>query len=273
MQRVFRAQEPAAQARDDGRGARNAPSRVDRREGPAHVLPRVGRSCAPGRASHRPRPWLRSFRPLHAPDRPATHGGLSRLCPDLPGFGDSDNPRDVLDVPQLADYLAAWIPTVGLDRASLLGNSFGCQVIADLAARHPDRVDRAIPATPDHASRRTILVLAAHPVAAEPADQSTLVERADPAGLPEGRCPAHVLVVPRADHRSYRSQGAAHPGAGAGGAGRARSRRQPALVPVIADLCPKGRLVVIPGVAHTLCYTAPVALAHVTGTFVTRAAS
>jgi pimeloyl-ACP methyl ester carboxylesterase len=64
--------------------------------------------------------------------------------PDLPGFGDSDKPRKVFNVSELADWLEAWIPAIGLDRVSLLGNSFGCQVIADLAARYPDRVERAI---------------------------------------------------------------------------------------------------------------------------------
>ena len=36
----------------------------------------------------------------------------------------------------------------------------------------------------------------------------------------------------------------------------------------IARLCPRGRLVIIPEVAHTLCYTAPVELADVTRSFV-----
>ncbi|MCL6641126.1 MAG: alpha/beta hydrolase, partial [Candidatus Rokubacteria bacterium] len=36
----------------------------------------------------------------------------------------------------------------------------------------------------------------------------------------------------------------------------------------IARRCPRGRLVVIPGVAHTLCYTAPAELAAVTREFV-----
>lgn len=65
--------------------------------------------------------------------------------PDLPGYGRSDRPpeRD-LDVPELADALLAWIERVGLERPHLIGNSFGCQVIADLAARHLDRVGRLV---------------------------------------------------------------------------------------------------------------------------------
>jgi 2-hydroxy-6-oxonona-2,4-dienedioate hydrolase len=71
--------------------------------------------------------------------------------PDIPGYGDSDDPGRVLNVPQMADWLAAWLSAVGLTRASFLGNSFGCQVIADLAARYPQYVEAAIlqgPTTP-----------------------------------------------------------------------------------------------------------------------------
>jgi pimeloyl-ACP methyl ester carboxylesterase len=39
----------------------------------------------------------------------------------------------------------------------------------------------------------------------------------------------------------------------------------------LARLSPRGRLVVIPNVAHTLCYTAPVELASVTRPFLNEA--
>lgn len=71
--------------------------------------------------------------------------------PDLPGFGDSDHPERVLDVPALADALAAWMSAAGLERAALFGNSHGCQIIADFASRCPELVVRAIlqgPTTP-----------------------------------------------------------------------------------------------------------------------------
>ena len=71
--------------------------------------------------------------------------------PDLPGFGDSEKPEPALDVPALAEALAAWIMAAGLGRVALLGNSFGCQIIADLAACHPELVGRAVlqgPTTP-----------------------------------------------------------------------------------------------------------------------------
>lgn len=61
-------------------------------------------------------------------------------APDLPGFGRSPGPADVLDVPALARFLSQWMKVAGLRRAVLVGNSMGCQVAVDLAARLPDQV-------------------------------------------------------------------------------------------------------------------------------------
>lgn len=58
---------------------------------------------------------------------------------DLPGFGKSDKPRHVLSVPELATAVLAWMDAAGLPDAHLLGNSFGCQVIAEAASRAPHR--------------------------------------------------------------------------------------------------------------------------------------
>lgn len=65
--------------------------------------------------------------------------------PDLPGYGRSEGPpgRD-LSVQELADVLLSWMDRVGLERPHLVGNSFGCQVIADLAVRHPNRIGRLV---------------------------------------------------------------------------------------------------------------------------------
>jgi 2-hydroxy-6-oxonona-2,4-dienedioate hydrolase len=63
--------------------------------------------------------------------------GLAVHVPDLPGFGRSAKPRHALDVDGLADALAGWIGMSGLEGAGLLGNSFGTQVAAAAAARHP----------------------------------------------------------------------------------------------------------------------------------------
>jgi 2-hydroxy-6-oxonona-2,4-dienedioate hydrolase len=70
------------------------------------------------------------------------------LAPDLPGFGKSSKPRRVLDIPELADALADWMEAVGLDAAVLVGNSLGCQISVDLAARYPARVRAMVLAGP-----------------------------------------------------------------------------------------------------------------------------
>ena len=64
--------------------------------------------------------------------------------PDLPGFGLSTKPPEILDVPALADALAAWIRAMGLGRVAFLGNSFGCQIIAELGVRYPALITRAV---------------------------------------------------------------------------------------------------------------------------------
>lgn len=63
---------------------------------------------------------------------------------DLPGHGKSDTPPEALDVPRLADALVAWLDAVGIERAAVVGDSMGCQVVVDAAVRHAERVDRVV---------------------------------------------------------------------------------------------------------------------------------
>jgi pimeloyl-ACP methyl ester carboxylesterase len=65
-------------------------------------------------------------------------------APDLPGFGRSDRPARAFDVAQLADALARWLDAEAIENAAFVANSFGCQVVADLAVRYPERVPRAV---------------------------------------------------------------------------------------------------------------------------------
>lgn len=55
--------------------------------------------------------------------------------PDLPGFGASDHPPRALSIRGLADALDRWCETVGIADAVIVGNSYGAQVVAELAAR------------------------------------------------------------------------------------------------------------------------------------------
>ena len=65
-------------------------------------------------------------------------------APDLPGFGRSEKPPRALDISGLARALDGWMEAMGLGSAVLVGNSMGCQVIAELAVRNPARVERAV---------------------------------------------------------------------------------------------------------------------------------
>ena len=65
-------------------------------------------------------------------------------APDLPGYGKSYKPRKTLTLPQLAEALDDWMLTLSLAKAHLVGNSFGCQILAEFALRHPERIDRLV---------------------------------------------------------------------------------------------------------------------------------
>ncbi|HLM77267.1 MAG TPA: alpha/beta hydrolase [Rubrobacteraceae bacterium] len=71
-------------------------------------------------------------------------------------------PPRVLNVSRLSDALAAWMGTVGLKSAVLVGNSFGCQIIVDLATRNPKRVERTALQGPtmDHQGRSVLRQIA-----------------------------------------------------------------------------------------------------------------
>lgn len=65
-------------------------------------------------------------------------------APDLPGFGKSAHPDRILTIAELADALAAWMNYFDVGRMVLLGNSLGCQIIADFALRWPERIERLV---------------------------------------------------------------------------------------------------------------------------------
>lgn len=65
--------------------------------------------------------------------------------PDLPGLGKSSKPHDSLTTEEQADVLYELIMHAGHDRVTLVGNSFGCQIIIDMLHRYyPKQVKRAV---------------------------------------------------------------------------------------------------------------------------------
>ena len=70
------------------------------------------------------------------------------FAPDLPGVGRSSRTGQDLSMTQLADGLRDWMDVVGVGLAVVVGHSLGCQVVVQLAARHPDRVVAVVLACP-----------------------------------------------------------------------------------------------------------------------------
>ena len=67
---------------------------------------------------------------------------------DLPGFGDSEKPKHIFNIAELADVLADWMKASGIERAVLVGHSFGSQITAEFALRHAAMIERAVFAAP-----------------------------------------------------------------------------------------------------------------------------
>ena len=175
-------------------------------------------------------------------------------APDLPGFGRSEKPPRALDVPGLARALDGWMEAAGLGSAVFVGNSMGCQVIAELAVRNPARVERAVLQGPTmEPGARNLLrqtarlaldclreppaliliegldLLAAGPLRSLRTFRHAADDRIEEK-LPKLRAPTLVVhgtrdpIVPE------------------------RWARE------VADLLPDGRLVVVPGAAHAVNY-------------------
>lgn len=68
--------------------------------------------------------------------------------PDLPGFGNSDNPPHIYSLQEQADLLVGWLDALHIKQAIFLGNSLGSQILIDLAARYPNRVNTLILTAP-----------------------------------------------------------------------------------------------------------------------------
>lgn len=60
--------------------------------------------------------------------------------PDLPGHGKSGKPDRPMDIKALAGALEQWMTQTGIERVILIGHSMGCQVAAEFAITHPEKV-------------------------------------------------------------------------------------------------------------------------------------
>jgi poly(3-hydroxyoctanoate) depolymerase len=70
--------------------------------------------------------------------------GRTIISFDAPGTGESPAPRLPLSIPQLADVAASVLEHLGIERADVLGFSYGGAVAQQMAASHAERVHRLV---------------------------------------------------------------------------------------------------------------------------------
>lgn len=189
---------------------------------------------------------------------------------DLPGFGRSRAARRPRRVGDWADLLAAWHHAVVGEPAGYIGSSFGSQVVADCAARHPETTSRLLLVAPtfDAAARRLgpqlwrwALTTAREPLGLGPkllvsylqSGPATplrgfLTALSEPSEDAVARVSVPVLVV-RGEHDRIVSPSWAH---------------------TLAARAPTGSAALVPGVSHTVDYSAPDALADLSIPFLCR---
>lgn len=181
-------------------------------------------------------------------------------APDLPGFGASDRPARALDMPELADWLAAWLAANNLALADFLGNSLGCQIIAELAARRPALVARAIfvgPTIDRHArtARQQLWRLLRDASREGPLEPLLASRDYLRFGLGRGWRTLRFALADRIEEKLPRIQAPTLV---------VRGERDPLVPPgwaeEVAHLLPRGHLVVLPGAAHAANFSAPDAL-------------
>ena len=86
--------------------------------------------------------WCRNLEPL-------ARAGFTVLAPDLPGYGDSDKPRDLDYTPANgAKLVNDFLDVLEVERAVVVGNSAGGLVAGLFALNYPSRVERLVLVSP-----------------------------------------------------------------------------------------------------------------------------
>ncbi|MGC5010855.1 alpha/beta fold hydrolase [Streptosporangium sp. DT93] len=182
---------------------------------------------------------------------------------DLPGFGRTPGPREPLDICGLSLALAGWLRATGRGGVPLVANSVGCQVVVDLAAHAPELVGPMVLIGPTmDPAARSAWRLAARLAGNTAFERPGIVPLLGRDYLVCG--PRRYFATLRAalDDRVEDKLGDVRvPATVVRGerdliVSREWSRR-------FAGLLPQGRLVEVPGAAHTLNYSAPAEVARI----------
>jgi pimeloyl-ACP methyl ester carboxylesterase len=63
---------------------------------------------------------------------------------DLSGFGESELPHEDISIPGYGRFVDAFLGAIGVERATLVGNSMGGFIAAETAISHPSRVEKLV---------------------------------------------------------------------------------------------------------------------------------
>ena len=199
--------------------------------------------------------------------------GFEVHAPDLPGFGRSSKPDHHLDTRELGHVLASWIEACELRGATVVANSYGCQIVAEALLGRPELADRVVLLAPTMERRARHVPEQLRRWRAEQKTQSRPLQRLLvrdylSAGIPRAIATfRHALADVIEDKLPY--------------------LRQPTLVcrgsrdPIISqswadevrDLLPDGHGAVLPGATHAINHEMPLQTARVIDGFLHRAAA
>jgi pimeloyl-ACP methyl ester carboxylesterase len=178
-------------------------------------------------------------------------------APDLPGFGQSDDPPSVPSIVELTSWLADWLNVVGLDRVMLVGNSLGANVAVELALQEPDRVTHLVlSGLPLDPGGRQLWIQIARTIRDVPREPLSLMPLHAKDFLVAG--PGRVLMTLRDAMRDPFAAKLPHlmmPALVIRGEHDPLS--PPSWAEEVARRLPNGRLAVIPGAPHATNYACP----------------
>ena len=82
--------------------------------------------------------WSEVFLPL-------ARAGFHVIAPDLPGYGYSEKPRDgEYTIKSQAQAVVGLMDRLGIEKATVVGASYGAAIAATIALDHPERVERLV---------------------------------------------------------------------------------------------------------------------------------
>jgi 2-hydroxy-6-oxonona-2,4-dienedioate hydrolase len=181
----------------------------------------------------------------------------SVFVPDLPGQGKSDGNGCGCGIREFADVLGEWLAAFDLVRPAFVANSFGCQIVTELAVRRPNLVGPMVLVGPtiDPARRSAPRQIAGalRDAKREPFSLLGVASRDNAAaGLRHLLPTARSALADRIEERlpKLEQRVVVVFGENDGFIGREWAEQAAALLP-------RGRLVVVPGEPHAVHYTRP----------------